>query len=176
MSDKIQGEIKRGDAEYGSDRKPAKNAEMGISPRHPIERDNLAGNTLGLLRCYSECLDSPTDFPFGIGDRLSRLSRDQPGKLVASIIDRPGYPLQEMITSVRGKSPHRLGRVDRRLDSRLGVSLSGLRDLGQNFPREGVVHRSDPVTLSPLTPDEKWTWSLQGDAPLVEEVLQCGID
>ena len=176
MSHKIQGEIKRGDAEYGSDRKPAKNAEMGISPRHPVERNNIAGNTLGLFCRHSERLDGPTDFPFGIGDRLPRLSRDQPSKLVASIVDCPGYPLQLMITSVRRKGPHCLGSVDRCLDSRLGISLSGLRDLGQNLPSEGIVHRSDPVTLSPLTPDEKWTWSLQGDAPLVEEVLQCGID
>ncbi len=176
MSDKVQGKIERGDPEHGADRKPPKNAEMGICSGCPVERNDLARDTLGLLCSHREGLHGPIDFPPGVRDRLPRFSRNQTGKLLAAIVDRPGDPLQKVIPRMRGKGFHGHGRVGRRLDRRLGIGLVCLRDLGQNFSREGVVHRSHGLSLSPLAPDQKWTWSLHGDAPLVEEVLRCGLD
>ena len=51
----------------------------------------------------------------------------------------------------------------------LGIGLARLPDFGKDFPGEGIVYRSGCVPLAPLAADEKWTWSLQEDTPLLEE-------
>src|SRR5690349_9888510 len=176
MSDKIQRKIKWGDAQDRTDRKPAQDAQMGIGSRRPIQWDHVTWNAFGFFRRHSEGLNGPIHFPPGVRDRLSRFSGHYAGEFLTAIMQRSGDFLQKMVASVRRKVSHRLGCVGRRLDRCLGIGLARLRDFGKDFPGEGIVYRSGCVPLAPLAADEKWTWSLQEDAPLLEEGLRRGLD
>jgi hypothetical protein len=69
-------------------------------------------------------------------------------------------------SGVRGQRAHRLRRTGRGLDGVLGIGLPALRNLSEDFPGEGIVHRSACVTLAPVAANKEWTWSLQKDTPL----------
>ena len=143
---------------------------MGIGSRRPIQWNHLTWDALGLFRCHGERLHGPIHFPPGIRDRFPRFSGHHLGEFLAAIVQRSGNVLEELIASVRGKVAHRLGGVGRRLHRRLGIDLARLGDFGQDFPIEGVVHGSGCLPMAPLAADKKWAWSLQEDAPLLEDL------
>ncbi len=61
---------------------------MGIKAWRPIERYHLARNPPRLFGCHGEGLDSSTDFPLGISDRLSRLGRDGLRTLISPSVEQ----------------------------------------------------------------------------------------
>ena len=73
MGHKIQGKIEGSDPEHRTDRNPTENAEMGIHPRRPVERDHLARNALGLFSRNGKCLDSPIYLTLRVGNRFAGL-------------------------------------------------------------------------------------------------------
>jgi len=118
---KVQGKIEGSDPEHRTNRNPTENAEMGIRPRRPVERDYLARNALGLFSRNGKCLNGSTDFPLCVGDRLAGFSRHQAGEFLSSVIEPTRDLLQHMIAGVGRQSPHAGSRIDRRLDRSLGV-------------------------------------------------------
>ena len=133
-------------------------------------------NPLGFFSGDRESLYGSRHFPARIGDRLSSLSRHQPGKLLATVIQRTGDALEDVIAAMRRQGAHRCCRLSGGLDGRLGVGLARLGDFSEDLPREGIVHGSSGVPLAPLAADEKWTWSLQQDTPRWTIGLGRGLD
>ena len=74
---------------------------MGICPWRPVERDEVAPDPLGFFSGDRESLYGSRYFPARIGDRLSSLSGHQPGKLLATVIQRTGDVLEDMIAAMR---------------------------------------------------------------------------
>ena len=100
MGHKIQGKVKRGDPEHRTDRNPTEDAEMGIRPRCPVERDHLAWNALRLFSRDGESLNGPTDFPLRVGNRFAGFSRHQAGKLLTPVIEPACNLLKHVIAGV----------------------------------------------------------------------------
>ena len=129
MSDEIQRKIKRCDAEYRTDRKSTKNAEMRICSRRPVKRDDVARNTLGLFRsritsynvCYTKLL------------RLN--SHENLSKGMRSSFDHEGWLCRMRQHTMRYAAQHGFGywaKPPRACDDEVGCNRLGCLE---NEPR-----------------------------------------
>ena len=95
---------------------------------------------------------------------LPASARDGLCKVISAPIEQGGDLLEDIVSGMRRKLPHRCSRTARGCDSLLDIGLVRLRDLGDEFPGERINDRSRELAGLPLAMHEKRTGFLHGKA------------